>query len=82
MSTVPYTRTLPYVLREALARPALSAIVAEVTAIPDAASVTVDIAGNTVTIPRLASYTAPVVGEPAYILAGPSLMIALGTVRL
>ena len=76
---VPVTRTLPYVLRQALARTALQLEIAEVAAVSDANTVTVTQDGVETTISRLASYT-PTVGEAVYILVASSLMLALGSV--
>lgn len=81
MSSVPFTRTLPYVLRQQL-QPRdgnVRALVGKVTAIPDPGHVTVELSGATVTVPRLASYT-PAVGQPAYCLVTDSFVLALGTV--
>jgi len=75
----PFTRTLPYVLRDQLARPEVRLIAAKVTAIPDPGHVTIDLGGATTIIPRLKSY-APAIGEPAQVLALGSVMLALGTV--
>lgn len=77
---VPFTRTLPYVLREKLAPEGVSVLIARVQAIPDTKRVTIDQAGTYTTIPRLSSYV-PTVGEPAYCLVAGSLIIALGTVK-
>jgi hypothetical protein len=59
--TVPFTRTLPYVLREQLQQRGARALVAEVAAVPDPETVTIDQGGTQVTIPRVSSYT-PTVG--------------------
>lgn len=77
----PLTRTLPTVLRRQLDAERLRFLVAEVVSTPDSAHVTIAIGGANITVPRLASYTAPVVGEPCYCLAGSSLTIAIGAVR-
>lgn len=79
--TVPFTRTLPYVLSRALARgPSTRCTIGRVNGVPDAGSVQVDFDGVLVTVPRLASY-APTVGEPVYLLVADSLVLALGTVN-
>ena len=77
--TVPFTRTLPYVLRERLNRTWARLVIGEVTAIPDADRVTIEQNGADVTIARLSSYT-PTVGEPAYCLGADTLILALGAV--
>lgn len=79
MSTVPFTRTLPYVLRQQLRRGGLTVEIAEVAAIPDANHVTIDQGGVHTVIARLSSYT-PTVGEPVYCLAANTLVLALGAV--
>lgn len=53
----------------------------KVVAAPDSKHVTVAIGGANVTVPRLASYTAPVANEACYLLAAGGLVIALGAVR-
>jgi hypothetical protein len=81
--SVPYTRTLPYVLREQLGvqhRP-LELTVAEVVAVPDATSITVRIAGGDVTIARLASFTGANPGDTAYVLLSPLISVAIGSVK-
>lgn len=80
MSGVPFTRTLPYVLREQLRHEGVTLMVAKVAAVPDSKRVTIDQAGVQITIPRLSGY-APTVNEPVYCLAAGSLIIALGTVK-
>lgn len=77
--SVPFTRTMPYVLREQLSKTWLRLVVAKVTAIPNADTVTVEQAGSLVTIPRIATYV-PTVGEPAYCLGADTTVIALGAV--
>ena len=78
---VPYTRTLPVVLRERLDElDRIQLLAARVTAVPDARHVTVSYGGATVTIPRLASYAAAV-NDTAQVLAQGSVMLALGTVK-
>lgn len=74
-------RSLAAVLRRRLRRPPAELLIAKVTATPDSKHVTVSFNGSAVTVPRLASYTAPVVNEPCYLLAAGSLTIALGAVR-
>ena len=76
--SVPASRLLPAVLRDQLARRGLSLQIGRVSAIPDAEHVTIELAGP-VTVPRLSTYT-PTVGEPAYCLAGESLLVAVGAV--
>ena len=77
--SVPYTRTLPYVLREQLAQGGVELFVAKVAAIPDSRHVTVDQNGVQFTVAKLKSYT-PVVGEVVYCIAADTATIALGTV--
>lgn len=78
--SIPFTRTLPYVLRERLQTPEFGMLVGNVTAIPDTTHVTVDFgAAGQVTIARLASYT-PTVGKPCYCLVAPSQVLAIGDV--
>jgi hypothetical protein len=74
-------RTLPNVLRQALATPADAArvLVGTVTAVPDPAHVTVDFGAAQATVARLAGYT-PTVGEPCYVLTSGVVTLALGTV--
>jgi hypothetical protein len=78
--SVPFTRTLPYVLRRQLSRTGVRFVIGEVTAVPDPAHVTIVQGGAETVVARLASYS-PTVGEPAYCLAADTLIIALGTVR-
>lgn len=80
MSTVAQGRSLAAVLRGRLAQPAPRVFAAEVTLIPDASHVRVDVDGTPVVVAHLASYT-PIVGDTAYILAQGSLLIALGAIR-
>lgn len=79
---LPPSRSLTAVLRgRAADAPApVRLLVGKVTAVPDASSVAVQIGGATVVVPRLASYTAPAIGRPAYLLSAGGLTIALGTV--
>jgi hypothetical protein len=78
--SVPYTRTLSYVLREQLHRPgALRLFVAPVASIPDAGTVTIDQDGTMVTIARLKSYI-PAVGEGAVCIAAGTSIIAVGAI--
>ena len=79
MSPVPFTRTLPYVLRDRLAGKGLAMRVAEVAAVPDPTHVTITQAGVETVIPRISSY-APTVGEPAVCFAADTLMLAVGAV--
>jgi hypothetical protein len=76
----PFTRTLPYVLRDKLASPPAQLIVGTVTGVPDAKHVNVNIRGTVVKVPRLKSYSAPAVNDAAQILAVGSVMIAIGAV--
>ena len=79
--SVPFTRTLPYVLRDQLNRRWAALRAGKVAAVPDATHVTVDIGGSQLTIPRLSSYT-PTVAEGVQILADENvgLLLALGAV--
>jgi hypothetical protein len=80
--SVPFTRTLPYVLREQLEEPIpVSLALGTVVSVPDNAHVVVDIRGVNVTVPRLASYTGPQAGDAAYILVSPLVQIALGAIK-
>lgn len=80
--SVPFPRTLPYVLREQLAKgDAVSVIVGKVVSVPNNAHVRVEVQGGQFTVPKLASYTAPVANEPVYLLVSPAVTIALGTVK-
>jgi hypothetical protein len=76
-------RQLPTVLRAlAAARPRPDAVrleLATVTAIPDADSVELDFGAGTAVVPRIAGYT-PTVGEPAWCLAGETVLLAIGAV--
>jgi hypothetical protein len=73
------SRSLPVVLRDALAGAQLELLLGTVAAVPDLAHVTVTVRDNQVTVPKLATYT-PIVGEPCYLLAGGEFTFALGTV--
>lgn len=74
-------RSLAAVLRSQQQRGGgVDLLIAEVTAIPDARHVTVELAGEAVVVPRLVSY-APVVGDACYLLAARSVVIALGGIR-
>jgi len=79
VSSVPFTRTLPYVLRQQLQQRGVRMLIAEVAAIPDANTVTLDQNGVHTTVPRISGYL-PTVGEPAYCLAADTLILALGAV--
>jgi len=82
--SVPFTRSLPYVLRDAIKSAetgGLRLMVGTVVSTPDARHVVVSIQGQNFTVPRLKSYNAPTVGDPAYLLVGPSLLLAIGTVQ-
>jgi hypothetical protein len=80
-------RTLPIVLRELAGDRGLVRLsIGQVTAIPDSAHVTVQIADPledadavTITVPKLSSYS-PTVGEPAYLLVSGYWTLAIGTV--
>lgn len=76
-------RTLGQVLRRRLQRDGqLSLLVGKVTGTPDSKHVTVQLTGGAAfTVPKLAGYTAPVVGEACYLLSADTLTIALGAVR-
>lgn len=80
----PPTRSLTVVLRPstATARP-LRLFAAGVTAAPDSAHVTIDKNGDgdTVTVPKLASYANPAAGDVVYCIAAGPLVIALGTIK-
>jgi hypothetical protein len=81
----PVTRSLTKVLRQQ-ARDArtLRLLVAGVVSVPDSAHVVVDVNGDglaNVSVPRLASYTAPAAGDVVYLLCAGSLVIALGTCK-
>jgi hypothetical protein len=78
---VPLTRALPAVLREQLGPSGLRVLIGTVVSTPDTRHVTVAIGGTNVTIPKLASYSAPAAGEPCYVLADPYFTIALGTCK-
>jgi hypothetical protein len=80
--SVPFTRTLPYVLREQLTeRRQVVLLIGRVVSVPDTAHVVVDVAGTNITVPRLASYTAPQANESVYLLGSRLVMIALGTIK-
>jgi len=77
--SVPFTRTLPYVLRDRLGEVGVGVLIGKCLAIPDATSVTIDVAGTSITVPRLPAYI-PTVGEPVYCLTAKSLILAIGAV--
>ena len=80
--SVPFTRSLAYVLREQLNEPDRVAFVTgKVVSVPDNAHVRVEVAGTQFTVPRLSSWTAPGVNDSAYLLVSPLVTIAIGTVR-
>jgi hypothetical protein len=83
MSVAPFTRGLPYVLREQLERlgnqPTL--LTGEVVDSVGTDHVTITLGGTNLTIPRLASYSAPKAGDSVYVLGTPLMMIALGTIK-
>lgn len=65
---------------EALTRaPALSTWIGQVTAIATP-KVTCTVAGGSLTLPRLASYTTPAVGDVVLVLATPGAWIVLGKI--
>jgi hypothetical protein len=80
--SVPFTRTLPYVLRDAVNDQAgVEIVVGTVTGIPDQRHVNVSVAGGAaITVARLAQYV-PTVGEPVYMLSPRTGMLAIGSVR-
>jgi len=75
----PFTRTLPYVLREQLARKQVRLTIAKVHAVPNANEVEIDIDGVLSTVPRLAIYS-PTVGLPCYLIVGATTVLAIGDV--
>jgi hypothetical protein len=78
--SVPYTRTLGYVLRDQLGRATgLKRFIAPVAAVPDDTHVTIDQNGTQVTIPRLRSYDSPTVGEGAFCVADTASVVAIGS---
>jgi hypothetical protein len=81
--SVPFTRTLPYVLREQLyeRQRGVTLMIGEVVSAPDSAHVVVEIAGANITVPRLASYTDAQPGDSVYLLGSTLVMIALGTIK-
>jgi hypothetical protein len=80
--SVPFTRTLPYVLRDQLHDPdAVGVAIVRAVSAPDNAHVTVDWGGTNITIPRLSSYTGVAAGQSVYVLVSPLVMLALGTVK-
>lgn len=76
---VPFTRSLPYVLREQLARKSVRLGIAEVASVPDANSVEIVQDGVHTVVPRLASYS-PTVGLPCYLVVGTTAVLAIGDV--
>jgi len=79
--SVPLTRSLPFVLREALHGHELKLMVATAVSAPDTNHVRVDLQGTQFTIPRLKSYNPVNAGDPVFILAGPALLLAIGSVK-
>lgn len=79
-SRAPFTRTLPFVLREQLAAPLVDLRAAKVTAVPDARHVVVDLNGTATRVPRLSSYAA-VVNDVAQLLSVGSTTLAIGAVK-
>jgi len=77
----PVTRSLPAVLRElAEGNPSAAEITfGKVVAVPDSKHVSVNIGGSNVIVSRIATYT-PTVGEGCLILAGASVLIAIGAI--
>jgi hypothetical protein len=83
VSTVPYTHSFPYVLREQLyERPGVTLLIGRVVSVPDNAHVVVEIAGTNFTVPRLASYTGAAANDSVYLLGSRLVMIALGTIKV
>jgi hypothetical protein len=78
---IPASRSLPAVLREQLEPSQLRVLIGKVVSVPDTRHVRVEIQGSQVTIPKLASYSAPAANEPCYVLADPYFTIALGTCK-
>jgi hypothetical protein len=78
----PLARGLPLLLRTELdeAGGTLTMTVGKVTALPDATHVTVEIAGATSTVPKLASYAAAV-NDACFLLAAGSITLAIGAVK-
>lgn len=76
--SIPFTRSLPYVLREQLAGKGLRAFAAAVVGVPDPAHVTIDQGGTQTTIPKLSSYANPADGDAAVCLAGDTGVVAIG----
>ena len=80
--SVPYTRTLPYVLREALAEPSgVRFLVGTVVSIPNAQHLVVSVQGQNITVPRLRSYSTAAAGDPVFLLVSPALILAIGSVK-
>jgi len=81
VTQVPFTRTLPYVLRQRFTGGGgnLTFLLATVAAIPDSKHVTISQGGVQTVIPRIAGYT-PTVGEPVVCLAGDTFVVAVGAV--
>ena len=86
MSEVPFTRSLPYVLRQKLGAAVhgghtegisagVSVLIGKVVSVPGPDRVTVAIQGANVTIPKLSTYS-PIVNEPAFILSDPAFTLA------
>ena len=80
--SVPITRTLPYVLRGQINEPrGVSFLIGKVISTPDSKHVRIEIGGAQITVPKLASYSAPVANEPCYVLTAGEVTIALGTCK-
>lgn len=76
----PPARSVAAVLKARLDRDSARLTIGSVSSIPDARHVVVSVAGATVTVPRLQSYT-PLVGDAVYLLVQHDLVLALGAVR-
>jgi hypothetical protein len=80
--SIPFTRSLPYVLREQLHEgEQVKLLIARAVSVPNTSHVVVELGGVNITVPRLASYTAPSAGDSVYLLSSTLVMIALGTIK-
>lgn len=79
-SRAPFTRTLPYVLREQLSQPLVDLRAAKVTSVPDTRHVIVDLNGTATKVPKLNGYAAAV-NDVAQLLVVGSTMLAIGCVK-
>lgn len=75
--SAPVTRTLPYVLREALAKQPMRLTIAEAVSAPSPTTVEIDTGGVRTIVARLTSFQ-PTPGLPVYLLVGTSLVVAIG----